>query len=155
MPHWIWILWVWLITRSDSCSRRTWSANHLPSARFSANRVTLSPRAGWVGGGGGGGMWVSLARFQDLAVAHWKRSARKDAVQRGIHHLQHRLLFLVLSLSPFAPSSADEKEEEEECELKHKGKKMAASSIFFLKIINTHCHSTIIISSFYTFFCYN
>lgn len=68
--------------------------------------------------------WVSLARFQDLAVAHWKRSARKDAVQRGIHHLQHRLLFLVLSLSLslFATSSA---EEEEECELKHKGKKMA------------------------------
>lgn len=31
---------------------------------------------------------VSLARFQDLALVHWTRSARKDAVQRGIHHLR-------------------------------------------------------------------
>lgn len=42
---------------------------------------------------------VSLARFQDLALAHWKHSAGKDTVQRGIHHLQHRFLVLDRSLS--------------------------------------------------------
>lgn len=42
---------------------------------------------------------VSLARFQDLALARWTHSARKDRVQRGIHHLQHRVICAPLPTS--------------------------------------------------------
>lgn len=58
-----------------------------------------SPRAlGW------GMEGVSLARFQDLALAHWTHSARKDRVQRGIHHLQHWLILASLPSSPLPTS---------------------------------------------------
>lgn len=52
-----------------------------PLTGLSANRTARGPQG-----------CVSLARFQDLALAHWTHSAGKDAVQRGIYHLQHRLL---------------------------------------------------------------
>lgn len=42
---------------------------------------------------------VSLARFQDLALAHWTHSTRKDRVQRGIHHLQHWVIHAPLPTS--------------------------------------------------------
>lgn len=95
---WIWMLWVWLATRSDSCSHRTRSANHL------GRRQVLSQ---WDGIGPSGGC-VSLARFQDLALAHWMHSAVKDAVQRGIHHLLHRLFFLAISPLVFKKRGGDE-----------------------------------------------
>lgn len=59
------------------------------AASLSANSVATGPPGG---GGKEGGEGVSLARFQDLALAHWTHSARKDRVQRGIHHLQHWLI---------------------------------------------------------------
>lgn len=97
LPDWIWILRVWFATHSDNCLHRTQSANRLGRHQFSGPIGRHKPLGGC----------VSLARFQDLALAHWTHSAGKNSVQRGIHHLQHRLLSPLL----FQESTGKERRE--------------------------------------------
>ena len=98
----------------------------------SANRLhRRQPLSQWGGTGPSGGC-VSLARFQDLALAHWTHSAGKDAVQRGIHHLQHRLLFLRLSLLPLQESRGRRRRESEtHTKKEHKTKTEKGNWSFF------------------------
>lgn len=74
---------------------------------------------------------VSLARFQDLALAHWTHSARKDRVQRGIHHLQHRVIRAPLPTS----YRIQEKRWQGRLRCKKKKKKMFSGKILKLKLL--------------------